>query len=567
MAEIGMYVDNKYEILKQIGQGGMSTVYLAMDKRLNKQWAVKELHKKARDKYNEVVIQSSIAEANMMKQLDHSALPRIVDILDEEDVIYVVMDYIEGEPLSEVIEKYGAQPQDVVIEWAKQLCEVLDYLHTREPAIIYRDMKPANVMLKPDGNLKLIDFGIAREYKEKNIADTVCLGTKGYAAPEQFGGRGQTDPRTDVYCLGATLYHLITGQSPAEPPYEMYPIRKWNANLSSGLEYIILKCTQLNPDERYQNCAELLYALNHYEEVDDAYKNKQIKKVKTFAVTIALTVVFIILGSVSLLIRSNINNQDYSTNISLAEKASSAEDKESYYLKAISILPKKVDAYNGLISTYKMDASFTVDEDRQFKQVIEKNLNSVSSNENYQDLAFEIGKLYWYYYDYGNDTDSNNQITRMTSSIKWFEDAISYGGKSFKNYEMASIYSSIGKFNRDITLKVEEANDKGMYKDYWKNIIQMNKILLNDKDKQEIVQLELYKLNLSSIQNYSRKFKSDGISQEKMQDLFDRTSVELKKLNVSTDKTSSLKNSLINKLDSTQASITNAFREKVQEEQ
>ena len=125
-----------------------------------------------------------------------------------------------------------------------QICEALEYLHTRKPAIIYRDMKPSNVMLKPDGNIKIIDFGIAREYKEQSLADTVSLGTKGYAAPEQFGGKGQTAARTDVYCLGVTLYHLVTGHSPCDPPYEIYPIRHWNPQLDPGLEAVIEKCTQ-----------------------------------------------------------------------------------------------------------------------------------------------------------------------------------------------------------------------------------------------------------------------------------------------------------------------------------
>ena len=102
-------------------------------------------------------------------------------------------------------------------------------------------MKPANVMLKSDNSVVLIDFGTAREYKEQNTGDTTCLGTQGYAAPEQFGTMGQTDARTDIYCLGATMYHLVTGHNPSEPPYEMYPITKWNSKLSTGLEQIIEK--------------------------------------------------------------------------------------------------------------------------------------------------------------------------------------------------------------------------------------------------------------------------------------------------------------------------------------
>ena len=117
MANIGQIIENKYEILKRIGKGGMSEVYLAMDRNLNKQWAVKEIKKKAHDKNNEVVIQSAIAEANMMKKLDHPCLPRIVDIIDRKNVIYVVMDYIEGEPLSKILEKYGAQPQETARNW------------------------------------------------------------------------------------------------------------------------------------------------------------------------------------------------------------------------------------------------------------------------------------------------------------------------------------------------------------------------------------------------------------------------------------------------------------------
>lgn len=266
MAEIGTIIDRKYEIIKLIGKGGMSKVYLALDKRLNKQWAIKEIEKKAHDKNHMVVFQSAIAEANMIKSLDHPALPRIVDIIDNDNIIYIIMDYIEGGPLSEVLSINGAQPQEQVIEWAKELCDVLEYLHTRKPAIIYRDMKPANIMLKPNGSLSLIDFGIAREYKEQNLADTACLGTRGYAAPEQFGGKGQTDARTDIYSLGVTLYHLVTGQNPSEAPYELYPIRHFNPELSSGLEEIIQKCTKLNPDERYQSCSELMYALEHYTE-------------------------------------------------------------------------------------------------------------------------------------------------------------------------------------------------------------------------------------------------------------------------------------------------------------
>ena len=196
MLEIGSLVDGKYKILNKVGQGGMSVVYLAMNEKANKQWAIKEVRKDGVLDF-ESVKQGLVAETDILKKLDHPNLPSIIDVIDTEDSFIIIMDYIQGNSLNKALEEYGAQPQEMVIKWAMQLCDVLGYLHSRNPAIIYRDMKPANIMLKPDGNITLIDFGTAREYKEKNLADTTCLGTVGYAAPEQFGGMGQTDARTD----------------------------------------------------------------------------------------------------------------------------------------------------------------------------------------------------------------------------------------------------------------------------------------------------------------------------------------------------------------------------------
>ena len=236
MTEVGTVIEGKYEILKEIGHGGMSVVYLANDTHLNRNWAVKEVKKKGAGKNDEVVVNSLLAEANMVKRLDHPALPRIVDIIDNGVTIYIIMDFIEGESLDKVLEEYGAQPEEKVISWAMQICDVLSYLHSQKPPIIYRDMKPANLMLKPNGNISIIDFGIAREYKEQNLADTTVLGTKGYAPPEQYSG--QTDARSDIFALGMTMHHLLTGVDPRSG--EAYvPVRQWNPELSEGIEFII----------------------------------------------------------------------------------------------------------------------------------------------------------------------------------------------------------------------------------------------------------------------------------------------------------------------------------------
>jgi serine/threonine protein kinase len=248
----GELFQGKYKIHKILGSGGMGKVYLAENINLGTFWAIKEVHKQ------EVSELDFLAEANILKKLSHPALPRIFDVVEEEDRIFVIFDYIEGTPLDKKLEREGRFSEQTVINWAKEICEVLIYLHSIKPnPIIYRDMKPSNIILAKDGSIKLIDFGIAREYKSNVEKDTVYIGTRGYAAPEQYG-RGQTNPRTDIYNLGMTLHYLITGKNPAEPSYEYKPVRFYDSTLSKEIEYIIEKCTKIRPEDRYSNVNELL---------------------------------------------------------------------------------------------------------------------------------------------------------------------------------------------------------------------------------------------------------------------------------------------------------------------
>ena len=282
MLQIGSVLDGKYKILQEIGHGGMSVVYLALNERANKTWAVKEVRKDGGNDKS-VVSQGLVAETEMLKKLSHPNLPSIIDVIDKDDSFIIVMDYIEGGSLQKRLEKMGPQNADDVVKWSLQLADVLGYLHSRKPPIIYRDMKPSNVMLKPDGNVCLIDFGTAREYKQTSSGDTTWLGTRGYAAPEQFGGHGQTDARTDIYTLGATMYHLLTGYSPADTQFIIYPISRFRPELAgTGIEKIVAKCCQPDPKDRYQSCAELTYALEHVHDEDDTVRKSRNRKWYSF---------------------------------------------------------------------------------------------------------------------------------------------------------------------------------------------------------------------------------------------------------------------------------------------
>lgn len=259
MLQTGELLQNRYEILDVVGSGGMSTVYQARDTVSGNLLAVKDVKRSRSDK-NEIVEQSLSAEGRMLKQLSNPHLPRIYDIIEETDKIMLVMDFIQGQSLDKVISRQGAQSMECVLDWGMQICQVFDYLHNQPTPIIYRDMKPANVMLQPDGKLMLIDFGTARTQKVDVAmqADTICIGTAGFAAPEQFGGIGQSTARTDIFCLGATLYNMITGHSPCDKPVGILPLEYWNPALAgTPLAEIIIKCTRNDPAERYQTAMEL----------------------------------------------------------------------------------------------------------------------------------------------------------------------------------------------------------------------------------------------------------------------------------------------------------------------
>ena len=560
MLEIGSLVDGKYKILSKVGQGGMSVVYMAINEKANKTWAVKEVRKDGVLDF-EAVKQGLVAETDILKKLSHPNLPSIIDVIDTDDSFIIIMDYVQGNSLNKALEEYGAQPQEYVIEWAKQLCDVLGYLHSRQPPIIYRDMKPANIMLKPDGNVTLIDFGTAREFKEKNLADTTCLGTVGYAAPEQFGGMGQTDARTDIYCLGATLYHLVTGCNPSEPPYEMKPIRQINPGLSNGLERIILKCTQRNPADRYQSAAELMYALDHYEEIDDLYKKKQKKKLAGFVTTVSLALVFAVGGFTLNYLAAQKATDTYQSLLYEASKTADYDKKISLYAQAITV-PNKAgekEAYLGLIQTYKEnDSVFSVDEANQLTKYVKNNKAALQKDPaNYTEICFETGKLFWYYYDYGDGTE--NQVTKAKSSVEWFQDVIENAPEGYKNLNMAKVYANIGTFYRDITTDITEAGDKGKYKPFFDNINELLNSVAIDEDESEIVRLELLELSRSAIQQYATKFKGDGISEKDIIKMFELVEKTVTGITTTADKTEEKKNKTVSLLSDTKQVIETAY--------
>ena len=501
MARVGTVLDGKYEILKEIGHGGMSVVYLAMDKRLNKQWAIKEIRKNGSGKNDEIVVNSLLAEANLMKRLDHPSLPRIVDIIDDGVKIYVVMDYIEGESLDKILNESGPQPEEKVVAWAKQLCDALGYLHSQKPPIIYRDMKPANVMLKPEGNIKIIDFGIAREYKEQKLADTTVLGTKGYAPPEQYSG--QTDPRSDIFALGMTMHHLLTGIDPRNgEPYA--PVRQWNPGLSEGIEIIIDKCVQPAAENRYQTCADLLYDLEHPELITKGFKKKQKKKLASFIVSFGMAIVMAITGLGLNLAATHVNNQDYDANLN-------SSDPEKY-LTAVEIYPQRVDAYNAIIDYYKNhDASNN--EITRAGNAIETHSSVLDTNDpEIANMYYAMGKLYFADYD-------GSFKNRAVSALNFFKIAAE-APADFEKKEIADCYYSVCKFMTNQSTTSEHSLQD--FNDLFAEIKSAMAVVDNAEDSEaNYDKISLYYVTMLLINDQAEYMAGVGFSREEALNLME----------------------------------------------
>src|SRR5437016_1632628 len=218
----------RYCIISQVGKGGFGAVYKAEDSLLgNRLVAIKEMSQSGLSPHEVATATDAFKrEALLLASLSHPGLPHIYDQFFEDGHWYLVMDFIEGETFDEYLHKAAARRLLVeeVLDIGIRLCTVIDYLHTRQPPIIFRDLKPANIMLMPDGQIYLIDFGIARHFKPGQTRDTMAFGSPGYAPPEQYG-KAQTTPRADIYSLGATLHQMLTTRDPSEAPFRFTPLR------------------------------------------------------------------------------------------------------------------------------------------------------------------------------------------------------------------------------------------------------------------------------------------------------------------------------------------------------
>ena len=252
-------LQDRYRLLARLGQGGFGSVFKAQDTlSQNKVVAIKEISLNGLQQQEMLDATASFnREVQVLSDLRHPGLPKLYNYFTDAEHWYLVMDFIAGETLERHLEQtiggHFLQLTDV-LRVGIQLCIVLDYMHTHNPPIIFRDLKPSNVMLIPSGGVRLIDFGIARYFKPGQFKDTMAFGSPGYAAPEQYG-KAQTTPCADVYSLGAMLHQMLTGNDPTEVPFRFLPLQTYNlrhpqATALQLLDRLLTHMVELDPGKR-----------------------------------------------------------------------------------------------------------------------------------------------------------------------------------------------------------------------------------------------------------------------------------------------------------------------------
>lgn len=273
MLKPGQVLSDRYRIEKILGEGGMGAVYLARISALaDKPVAIKQMKRDANDARGvEKAAEQFQKEASMVANLDHPNLVPVTDFFSDDDSYFLVMAYIEGATIEELMARRSSPyPLDRILDWAEQLCDVLDYLHSQNPPILFRDLKPSNIMVDNNDRIRLIDFGIARSFTpgEKTGTFLQGIGSHGYSPLEQYAGAGSTDPRSDIYSLGATLYHVLTCTAPPSPIEVVSqratrdPLRRTNPQAPPSLEPVINKMMEVRQEDRYRSMREVKQVLS-----------------------------------------------------------------------------------------------------------------------------------------------------------------------------------------------------------------------------------------------------------------------------------------------------------------
>ena len=457
---------DQYEILRELGRGGTSVVYLVKDKADGRNYALKVLRRD--DNKPEAFEQEADqlrartknlrAEAEVLQALCideqrnvacHPGIPAYRECVCDEKGEFAgfVMEYVEGRSLQKILEDGRAYTVREAVEAGLQLCGIMEQLHGQDPPMIFRDLKPANILVRPDGQFVLVDYGAVRKLRKSAGSDTMQLGTDGYAAPEQYGGWEQSDERTDIYGIGAVLHHMITGRPPLDTG--LRPLREilgaeGESRQLDEMAKILLRCCMTAPSMRYSSCKELEKALRSVIRLRTRSRSRE-RGWKWFVLLVNTAAVCLGLAIVLAASAAGAETAEYCALIETAANETTLEEKKEVYQRAAALRPEDPEAYICFLRDLVEDCVITEGEKRALDDVLfarvstgglwgtaagnaEGNLERMRKKRlgDYAALQMELGKVYFACYEGGSE-----------AAKQCFRNALSEGGIWFGDREMA----------------------------------------------------------------------------------------------------------------------------------
>ncbi len=431
----GEVIGGRYRLLRKLGQGGEGSVYLARHLATGALWAVKILPKKEGS--------SELHELQVSKKLRHPGVLQATDLLEDQNFFYLIMEYIPGGSLKEK----GNLSADEFLEIACGLSEILAYLHSEKNSVLHLDLKPSNILLREDGSPVLIDFGGALRKREEQ--EMVHMGTRGYAAPEQYDPLGTADERTDIYGFGAAMYSVFYGkiyEPEANRPWiqEKGKTRKSGKKWEKKIRKILVHCLKEKKEERISTSREL-----HLQWKKILRQKRREEKQRQYFMAAGILAGVMALTAYSLLHFPGQSKEEASSHLLAQAEYLGFEQAVHCYEKVILEHPQNGRAYQGLLSRITEDGSFSLEEEEILRKILYENyggqgqtvLEELQKNaEAYGNFAYETGIAYWYYFEGSGG---------RSAAASWFEEAEDFGKKMEKEplwIEMAAIHARIGSY-------------------------------------------------------------------------------------------------------------------------